>query len=66
MANVEIIFSVQESRERGYEARAVGFPIFTQADSIDELKAMVRDGVWCHFENGVRFSAIRLNSMQVR
>ncbi len=29
MSNAEIIFSLQESPEGGYEARALGFPIFT-------------------------------------
>ncbi len=66
MAQAEIIFSVQESPEGGYEARALGFPIFTQADSIDELKAMVRDAVSCHFENGQKPEIIRLHHRQGR
>jgi hypothetical protein len=50
MAETEIIFSVQESPEGGYEARALGYPIFTQADTLDELKTMMQDAVRCHFE----------------
>jgi len=50
MADTEIIFSVQESPEGGFEARAMGFSIYTQADSLDELKTMVQDAVRCHFE----------------
>lgn len=50
MPQSEIIFSVQESPEGGYEARALGFSIFTQADSLDELKTMIRDAVSCHFD----------------
>jgi hypothetical protein len=50
MAESEIIFSVQESPEGGYEARALGFSIYTQANTMDELKAMVQDAVRCHFE----------------
>ena len=50
MADTEIIFSVQESPEGGYEARALGFSIYTQADTLDELKAMVQDAVRCHFD----------------
>ena len=61
MSQAEIIFSVQESPEGGYEARALGFPIFTQADSLDELKIMVRDAVSCHFENGKKPEIIRLH-----
>jgi len=50
MVQTEIIFTVQESPEGGFEARALGHPIFTQADSLEELKAMLRDAVVCHFE----------------
>ena len=50
MADSEIIFSVQESPEGGFEARALGHPIFTQAESMDELRTVVRDAVRCHFD----------------
>jgi predicted RNA binding protein YcfA (HicA-like mRNA interferase family) len=43
MAETEIIFNVEESPEGGYEARGLGFSIYTQADTLDELKAMVQD-----------------------
>lgn len=46
----EIIFEILESPEGGYEARALGYPIFTQADSEEELKTMLKDAVRCHFE----------------
>ena len=61
MSQSEIIFSVQESPEGGYEARALGFSIFTQADSLDELKTMVRDAVSCHFDGLNKPSVIRLH-----
>ena len=61
MAQGEIIFSVKESPEGGYEARALGFPIFTQANSLEELKTMVRDAVSCHFEDGNKPEVIRLH-----
>ena len=47
MTPSEIIFSVQESPEGGYHARALGFSIFTEADSLAELEAMIRDAVSC-------------------
>jgi hypothetical protein len=50
MSSSEIIFEVIESSEGGYEARALGHSIFTEADSEDELKTMIRDAVRCHFE----------------
>jgi len=51
MQDTEIIFSVQESPEGGYEARALGHDIFTQGETMDELRAMVRDALQCHFDN---------------
>jgi hypothetical protein len=61
MIDTEIIFSVQESPDGGFEARALGHPLFTQADSMDELKVMVRDAVRCHFESGEVPPVIRLH-----
>jgi len=61
VAETEIIFSVQESPEGGYEARALGFSIYTQAESLDELKAMVQDAVRCHFEPQSAPRLIRLH-----
>ena len=61
MTESEIIFSVQESAEGGFEARALGHSIFTQADSMDELKRNVREAVQCHFDEGTTPSVIRLH-----
>lgn len=61
MADTEIIFSVEESAEGGYEARALGHPIFTQADTLDELKSMLRDAVACHFDSNSKPRVIRLH-----
>ncbi len=57
----EIIFAVEESPEGGYEARALGYALFTQADTMDELKAMAQDAVRCHFEDSLRPRVIRLH-----
>jgi len=57
----EIIFLVQESPEGGYEAKAVGQSIFTEADSLAELRQMVQDAVICHFEDDERPKMIRLH-----
>lgn len=46
----EIIFVVQESPEGGFEARALGSSIFTEAETLDELKENIREGIACHFE----------------
>ena len=57
----EIIFAVEESAEGGYEAKALAAPIFTEADSLEELRSMVKDAVECHFEEGERPKVIRLH-----
>ncbi len=64
MLQSEIIFSVQEAPEGGYQARALGFSIFTEADTIDELRMMIREAVSCHFENGQKPSFIRLHMVK--
>ena len=46
----EIIFLVQESVEGGLPARALGQSIFTEAETLDELRRNVREAVQCHFE----------------
>lgn len=61
MRESEIIFAVGESPEGGYEAKALGHAIFTQADSLEELRAMVQDAVRCHFEEAERPQMIRLH-----
>ena len=57
----EIIFSVQESPDGGYEAKALSAPIFTEADNLEELRSAVRDATECHFEKGKRPKVIRLH-----
>lgn len=61
MRQSEIIFLVEESPEGGYEARALGEAIFTQADSMQELREMVQDAVRCHFDEGDRPRLVRLH-----
>ena len=63
MTQSEIIFSVQESPEGGYQARALGFSVFTEADTLDELNTMIREAVSCHFEDGQKPSVIRLHAV---
>jgi hypothetical protein len=64
MAESEIIFSVQESPEGGYEARALGHSIFTEGDTMDELRRNVREAVRCHFDEGAVPAVIRLHSVK--
>ena len=46
----EIIFYIDESMEGGFEARALGWPIYTEGDDVEELKKNIIDAVKCHFE----------------
>jgi len=48
MPQSKIIFSVPESAEGGYQARALGYSDFIRADSVESLKTMI-DAVSCHF-----------------
>lgn len=48
----ELIFVVEEAPEGGYTARALGESIFTEAESLEELRVYVRDAAHCHFEDG--------------
>ena len=57
----EIIFVVEDAPEGGYITRALGHPIFTEADDIDSLHEQVRDAVRCHFDSDVAPRVIRLH-----
>lgn len=46
----EIIFIVEESDEGGFEANALGESIFTDGETIEELKQNIKDAIQCHFE----------------
>jgi len=60
----EIIFLVEEAPEGGFLARAVGTDIFTEADDLQSLHAMVRDAVTAHFSEDERPSLIRLHHVK--
>jgi hypothetical protein len=47
----EMIFLVEEDPEGGYTARALGYPIFTEADTEEELKTSVFAALRCNFDN---------------
>ncbi len=57
----EIIFVVEEAPEGGYNARALGESIFTQADDFNTLKDMIREAVLCHFDLGNTPKLIRIH-----
>ena len=63
MLDTEIIFQARQSPEGGYEARALGYSIFTEADDWQHLKEMLRDAVLCHFEDAEAPRKVRIELM---
>ncbi len=58
----EIIFQVTEDEsDGGFTARALGHAIFTEADTLAELRVNVREAVLCHFDEGEAPPVIRLH-----
>lgn len=57
----EIIVQVEEAPEGGFTARALGHSIFTEADTLEQLRREVLDAVNCHFEPGAGPSIVRLH-----
>lgn len=48
---MELIFEIRDAEEGGFYARALGYGIFTEADSWEELRANVLEAVSLHFED---------------
>ena len=58
----EIIFMVEEDEiEGGFTAHALGYGIFTEAETLEELKIMIQDAVRCSFDKEEMPSIIRLH-----
>lgn len=57
----EIIFIIEESFEVGFEPKAFGHSIFTEAENLDSLKISIRESVNCHFNEADMHKIIRLH-----
>ena len=57
----ELVFLVEEAPEGGFTARAMGVPVFTEADTLEALRQAIRDAVHCHFEAGDEPRMLRLH-----
>ena len=57
----ELIFIVNEAPEGGYTARALGESIFTEADSLEDLREEIREAVLCHFEDDDSPRVVRIH-----
>lgn len=59
----EIIFLIEEAMGGGYTAKAIGEGIFTEADTLEEIKHNILEAVECHFEDGKKPKLIRLHKI---
>ncbi len=51
----EIIFEVREDvADGGFSASALGYGIHTQAETLEELRTMVKDAVHCYFDDSMQ------------
>jgi hypothetical protein len=60
----EIIFLVEDALEGGFTARAVGESIFTEADTMEQMKENIREAVECHFDDDKKPKLIRLHMIK--
>jgi hypothetical protein len=60
----EIVFVVEEAAEGGYTARALGYSIYTEADTWEELKTAIQDAISCHFDEKDRPRVVRMHYLR--
>jgi hypothetical protein len=59
---MELIFEVRDGEEGGYSAHALGYAIFTEAETWGELRANVLEATSLHFEDdAARPSLVQLH-----
>lgn len=46
----ELVFLVEHALEGGFTARALGHSIFTEADTLEQLREHVKEAVSIHFD----------------
>lgn len=57
----EIIFIVKKDKaEGGFTAQAIGYSIFTEAETVKKLNTMIQDAVRCSFDDAEMPSTISL------
>jgi predicted RNase H-like HicB family nuclease len=45
----EIIFLIEDDPEGGYNAQALGYSIFTEGETVEEIKENIADALSCYF-----------------
>ena len=57
----ELIFYVEEAQQGGYTANSLTYSIFTQGETLEELKANITDAIHCHFDDEEMPKIVRLH-----
>lgn len=60
----EIVFLVEEAPEGGFTARALGYSIYTEGDTWDDLKSAIQDALTCHFDVEQKPRIVRLHYLR--
>jgi hypothetical protein len=60
----QLIFLYRKQKKCGYSARALGESVFTQAETIKELKAQISDAILCHFGKNKLPKSVRLKRVK--
>lgn len=60
----EVFFLVEEALDGGFTAKAIGESIFTEGDTMNELKENIREAVHCHFDDEKLPKIIRLHMVR--
>jgi hypothetical protein len=56
----QVVLGVDQPPDGGYTPRAVGDSIFTEADTLQQLRSALRDVVRCHYDDERRPAVIPL------
>ena len=57
----ELIFLIHDAPEGGFTARVLGESIFTEGDTLVELRKRIRAAVACHFDKDQAPKILRLH-----
>lgn len=60
----EITFLIEDALKDGFTARAVGQSIFTEGETLEQLKFKIKEAVECHFEDDKKPKLIRLHMIK--
>ncbi|MEK6565048.1 MAG: 2-oxoisovalerate dehydrogenase [Candidatus Omnitrophota bacterium] len=60
----EIIFIIENSDEGGYIAKALGYSIHTEGETVEELKENIKDAIRCHFDEKTIPHIVRLHMVK--